>query len=93
MILKVKDQLDTLHQVIENGSTGTPAELAQRLGVTDRTLRNYISQLCELGAPIEYSRANQTYYYIRPVGFKLGFEPLDAITNEVNGGGKSLAVR
>jgi transcriptional antiterminator len=45
MILQVKDQLERLHQLIESGSTGSPAELAQRLGVTDRTVRNYISQL------------------------------------------------
>ena len=45
MILKAKDQLERLHPLIESGSTGSPAELAQRLGVTDRTVRNYISQL------------------------------------------------
>ncbi|MDX9845502.1 MAG: HTH domain-containing protein [Tenuifilaceae bacterium] len=92
MILKVKDQLETLHQQINNGSTGTPVELAQRLGVTARTVHSYINQLCKMGAPIDYSRTNQTYYYIRPVEFKFGFEPLDERFNDTNGGGKRLVV-
>jgi transcriptional antiterminator len=45
MILKARDQVETLHQQIESRSTGTPAELAQRLGVTARTVRSYISLL------------------------------------------------
>jgi DNA-binding IclR family transcriptional regulator len=94
MILKARDLLVTLHQKIESRNTGTPAELAQRLGVTARTVHSYVNQLCELGAKIEYSRTNQTYYYIRPVEFKFGFEPLDERFNDTNKkrGGKRLVV-
>lgn len=92
MILKAKDQLERLHQLIESGSTGSPAELAQRLGVTDRTVRNYISQLVKLGAPVEYSRSSQTYYYKHPVALRFTFEPLNTSAQETSGGGKSLSV-
>ncbi|NHB69307.1 helix-turn-helix domain-containing protein [Perlabentimonas gracilis] len=87
MILKAKDQLERLHQLIESGSTGSPAELAQRLGVTDRTVRNYISQLVKLGAPVEYSRSSQTYYYKHPVALRFTFEPLNTSAQETSGGG------
>jgi predicted DNA-binding transcriptional regulator YafY len=90
MILKAKDQLERLHQLIESGSTGSPAELAQRLGVTDRTVRNYISQLVKLGAPVEYSRSSQTYYYKHPVALRFTFEPLNTRAQETSGGVKAF---
>lgn len=81
---QVKKQLEQLHQLIERRATGTPCELAKRLGVTDRTLRSYLSQMNSLGAQIEYSRLGQTYFYRYPVNLKFGFEPL--LDNTAEGG-------
>lgn len=91
---QVKKQLEQLHQLIEHRVTGTPCELAKRLGVTDRTLRNYLSQMNSLGAHIEYSRLGQTYYYKFPVNLKFGFEPLKENTTDEGeiGGGKYLII-
>lgn len=78
MILKVKDQLETLHQQINYGSTGSPAELAQRMGISERTVKRYIAQLRGMGADIRFSCHRNTYYYSEPVTFRLGYEPVFA---------------
>jgi biotin operon repressor len=90
MILQVKDQLERLHQLIKSGSTGSPAELAHRLGVTDRTVKKYISDLRKLGARIEFCRYRSTYYYSKAVTFRFGYEPVVANDDNSmgNGGGE-----
>ncbi|MDD3568584.1 MAG: helix-turn-helix domain-containing protein [Bacteroidales bacterium] len=88
MILKAKDLLVTLHQLIENGSTGSPAELAQRLGISERTVKRYIAQLRQMGADIRFSLHRNTYYYATPVTFKFGYEPVFASDNNSMGNGE-----
>lgn len=46
------------------------AELAQRLGVDERTVRRYAATLAELGVPVEAARGRYGGYRLRP-GFKL----------------------
>jgi predicted DNA-binding transcriptional regulator YafY len=43
--------------------TGTPRQLSERLGVSERTLFRLIVLMRELGAPISYCKFRQTYYY------------------------------
>jgi predicted DNA-binding transcriptional regulator YafY len=45
-------------------------ELADRLGVDERTVRRYATQLAELGIPVEASRGRYGGYQLRP-GYKL----------------------
>jgi predicted DNA-binding transcriptional regulator YafY len=60
-------KLNQLYKLIEMEFTGKPEHLAIILGVTDRTIRRYIEILRDMGAIIRYSRAQQTYYFIKPV--------------------------
>ena len=53
-------RLDTL---IRRKSTGTPAQLANRLGVSEATIYRYIQELKFMGAPIKYCRERQSYKY------------------------------
>lgn len=53
-----------LHTLIAKADTGTPAELAQTLGRTQRTVHSYLRFMREeLGAPIAYSNKERTYQY------------------------------
>ncbi len=81
MILKVRDLVETLHQQIESRSTGTPAELAQRMGFSERTIKRYIAQLRQMGAEISYCYQRNTYY-TTPVTFRFGYGPV--IANDDN---------
>lgn len=90
-LLKIRQQLSHLHSLIQIQATGTPEQLAQRMGVTDRTVKSLIAQLRQLDADICYCHRRRTYYYRFPVCFKFGFELLDDDgkddSNTKNGGG------
>ncbi|HCX98658.1 MAG TPA: hypothetical protein DG754_00825 [Bacteroidales bacterium] len=90
MILKARDLLVTLHQKIESRSTGTPAELAQCMGFSERTIKRYIAQLRQMGAEISYCYQRNTYYYTTPVTFQFGFKPVVANDDNPVGKGNSL---
>ena len=74
-ILELKELLERLVKLIEYECTGTPTELAQQLGVTDRTVKRYISQLRDMGANIKYCSHLNSYYFASPITFRFGFEP------------------
>ena len=73
-VLKQQDLLRELVTLIEHERTGTPAELAQRLGVTDRTVKRYIAQLRAMGADISFCSHLNSYHFASPVTFRFGFE-------------------
>lgn len=54
--------------------TGTPAQLADKLEISESMLYEYLSVLREQGAPIAYDKERQTYYYERKGSFKIFFE-------------------
>lgn len=56
-------KLDRLHHLILRKGTGTPTQLANRLGVCKRTAHNLIDELRNLGAPIAYCPTRESYYY------------------------------
>ncbi len=83
------DQLARLH------ATGTPTELASRLGISKAKLYRVIDVMKELQAPIVYNIARQSFEYEEAVRFKCGFYVKvlpegDAIS--INGGAVVMAV-
>jgi len=58
--------LQRINQLIEASCTGTPVEFARRMKISERHLREIIDEMKDLGAPIDYSRRNATYYYKEP---------------------------
>ena len=71
-------------------ATGTPEELAYKLGIAKRTLFEYLQFIKQEGAEIEYSRIRQSYYYTRSGSFKVGFQFEDLSTEESNIDGGTL---
>lgn len=54
-----------IHDCIQNGYTGNPKELSQKLGVSERTLYNYISFMkLDLKAPITFNTEKRSYEYV-----------------------------
>jgi len=60
---KQLNKLTYLHTLIEQQATGTSAQVADRLGVSRRTLFGYLEILKEKGAPIAFCWKRKTYYY------------------------------
>jgi hypothetical protein len=53
-----------LHELIKTERTGPPKELCIKLGISERTVYNYISFMkSELNAPIKFSGQKASYFY------------------------------
>jgi transcriptional antiterminator len=62
-----------LHEFVITEQTGTPKELASKLGVSERSVYNYISYMKnEMNAPINYDNQKGNYFYKREC--ELNFE-------------------
>ncbi|MGA5823345.1 helix-turn-helix transcriptional regulator [Kitasatospora sp. NPDC094028] len=60
----------TLLELLQSGGTRTAAELADRLGVEERTVRRYVDQLIDLDVPVESLRGRYGGYRLAP-GYRL----------------------
>mgnify|MGYP001548330534 CR=1 FL=1 len=67
------DRLQTIDYLIRIKGTGKPAQLAKRLCISERTLYEFLKMMKELGAPIEYDRYKESYYYSEKGGFNIRF--------------------
>ena len=57
------NRLEHLDYLIRTISTGNPAEIADRLGISRSRLYEYITLLKDRGAPISFSRQRKCFYY------------------------------
>lgn len=58
--------INKLHDFITNERTGSPKELAEKLGVSERTIYSYISYMkINMNAPIIFDNQKGSYLYNR----------------------------
>lgn len=67
------ERLQTIDYLIRIKGTGKPAQLAKRLRISERTLYEFLKLMKDLGAPIEYDRYKESYYYTEKGGFNIRF--------------------
>jgi predicted DNA-binding transcriptional regulator YafY len=68
-------RMERLDRMLQNKSTGTPKELAQKLQLSPSQVYQIIRSLkCDLNAPIYYSRTEQSYCYKENVHFVCAFK-------------------
>ena len=69
------EKIDRLDCLIREQRTGSPANLGQKIGISERSVFDYLRLMKEMGAPISYSRQLGSYFY-RTVGrFNVRFVP------------------
>jgi predicted DNA-binding transcriptional regulator YafY len=69
-----KSQLEQIDSLLRRRDTGTPNQLAQKLGIGRATWFEWLEQLrADLGLPIAYDTAARTYYYTRSGQAVCGF--------------------
>lgn len=61
--LKNLKRLQKLHQLIEKKDTGSPKEVAEKIGSSERMVHCLIEELKDYGANIRFDRKLQTYFY------------------------------
>jgi predicted DNA-binding transcriptional regulator YafY len=66
-------RLIRLDYLIHLKSTGTPANCANKIGISERSLYDYLKILKEMGAPVKFSRNRGTYYYNEEGRFRISF--------------------
>jgi hypothetical protein len=59
----IQDRMLDLDHLIHQKCTGTLAECAKKMGVSNRSVYKYLRVLRSFGAWIEFSRDLNTYYY------------------------------
>jgi predicted DNA-binding transcriptional regulator YafY len=67
------NRLIRLDYLIHLKATGKPADCAHRIGISERSLYDYLRILKEMGAPIKFSRNRGTYYYNEDGRFRISF--------------------
>ncbi|MFN5031697.1 MAG: HTH domain-containing protein [Flavobacteriia bacterium] len=61
--MKIHKIKHLIHLIKQEG-TGTPADLANRLDLSERMVYNYVSLIKdELRAPVAYNKFKKTYYF------------------------------
>ncbi len=76
------NELERLHLLIKRRGTGSLEDLARKFKVCVGTVKNRIKILKDAGAPIEYCRESQTYFYTRQVD--ITFFQVKAVDNSKN---------
>ncbi|MCK5137883.1 MAG: HTH domain-containing protein [Bacteroidales bacterium] len=71
--VKLLSALSQMDQLIRFRKTGTPEDFACRLGISVRTLYNYLKILKELGADIQYNTYNLSYEYLSEIRLYIGY--------------------
>ena len=72
-ILKQLQRFNKTNKLIIAENTGNPENFAEKLGVCRSHLFNIIEQFKEYGAPIRYSKKNETYYYTSVFNLELKY--------------------
>jgi len=67
------DRLERMDYLIRTKATGTPAELADKLNISRRSVYDYINLLKEMGAPIAFCRKRKSFYYEAEGHFQFKF--------------------
>ncbi|GAB3250595.1 hypothetical protein GCM10027347_08470 [Larkinella harenae] len=64
MISKLHNRYEALNYLIRRRATGTPKELAEKLGISERAWYKIRDELVnDLGVPLAYCAVRRTYYY------------------------------
>lgn len=86
------ERLQKLNKLVEQESTGSPEELARRLGIRRRTLYDMIESLKSLGIEIRYNRKIKTFCYENEnrVDIRFSFSILKKGEIEKISGGKKV---
>ena len=66
-------RLQRMDHLILTKATGRPSELASKIGISERSIYDYLKLMREMGAPIKFSHSRKSYYYQPSGHFLIGF--------------------
>jgi hypothetical protein len=78
----IAERLHLIDDMIQKEETGSPKEMAKKLGISLRLMYWYLELLKKLEAPIQYDYKRRTYYYSQKGMFVMSFLPDTAVMRE-----------
>ena len=91
MLFKLRQRLSYLNQLIKQRATGSPKELARKLGITERAWYKLRDELVnDLNLPIDYCPHSRSYIYTEEGSFEIGFKKIPPDTAANLTGGKAV---
>lgn len=66
-------RIERIDQLIRIKGTGTAEQLAEKLGISRRSVFNLLNEMKEKGAPIKFDQYRGSYYYDEEGYFKISF--------------------
>lgn len=72
--IQILNLLERMDQLIRLRATGTPSQFAQKIELSKSMLYIYLDLLRDLGAPIQYSKSEKTYFYAYKVTLHLKYK-------------------
>lgn len=86
-------RVNRLHLLIKRKSTGSPEEFAQKMNLSRSALLKNLSELRQLGFPIEYDRTRNSYHYnLEKIDEYTNFELSPVILKKILGGRKEYDI-
>lgn len=84
------ERIQLLNKLISEQRTGTPEELANRLGISRSKLYLMLEELKDIGVHVQYSKRTATFYYsnCERLTFDYSFRVIKADDCKEIGGGK-----
>jgi predicted DNA-binding transcriptional regulator YafY len=71
--MKFINKILRINTLVKLRATGSPHELAGKLGISERSVYEYINDMKELGAPIAFSYSHNSYIYYEDGELLIGF--------------------
>ena len=71
--MKFINMILRINRLVKLRATGSPRELACKLGISERSVYDYIHDMKELGAPIAFSYSYNSYIYYTDGELLIGF--------------------
>ncbi|SKB41145.1 hypothetical protein SAMN05661099_1206 [Daejeonella lutea] len=72
------ERLERMDYCIRTKSTGSSHQFARKIGISLRSLHDYLNLLKGLGAPISYCKQRNCYYYRENGNFCFKFSKKDS---------------
>lgn len=67
------NRFQTIDRLIQKKATGTSEQLAEKIGVSKRTIIEFINLMKERGAPIYFCKIKKSYCYKEDGHFNISF--------------------
>ena len=87
---KYIERIERIDQLIRLKATGSPTEFADKLGISESSIYEYLKYLKDKGGPIEFDKEVNSYYYTHQTKFTFKYCDINKEQMEEIKGGENI---